>query len=60
MTDTEYIRDERLAIALEAGVPPRRAQAVAECERVRAEAAETGQPWRCECGAGHRALEVRP
>jgi hypothetical protein len=51
------VRDERLAIALEAGVEPRRAQAIAECERVWAAAREMRQPWRCDCGAHPRASE---
>jgi hypothetical protein len=59
VTELERLRAERLAIAIEAGVDEARAAVIAECERARAEAAETGQPWRCECGAGHRALEVR-
>jgi hypothetical protein len=51
------VEAERLAIALEAGVEPRRAQHIAACERVWAAAREMGTEYRCECGAHPRAAE---
>lgn len=56
MTPAE-VAAERLAIALEAGVPEARARELAECERVWATARVTRSAWRCQCGA-HPSLAV--
>lgn len=57
MTPRE-VYDERLAIALEAGVPEARAAQVAECEMLLRKAREMRLPRRCECGAGHAEVRV--
>jgi hypothetical protein len=49
-----YDRDERVAIAIEAGVSLERAEAIAECEA----ATRAGLVEACECGAHGARMEA--
>ena len=52
MVDDEdrYLREERVSIIVESGVPIQRANTIADCERFARQARLLGARWYCECG----------